>query len=162
GSCYYVLAGIGCLISAWLYLRGKPRAMCVYLAVFVATCVWALSEVGAHLWLLMPRVGGPLVFAVLVVLHHLWTRRARGTAIAATAVALVLAVVAVVAMRQLPALPAAGTGAAPQLAAGIEDDWAAYGRNPGGSRYSPAAQITPANVANLQPAWTFHTGDLPG
>src|ERR1700709_1072948 len=74
GSPYYVLAGIGCLISAWLYLRGKPRAMCVYLVVFVATCIWALAEVGADFWALVPRIGGPLVFAVLVILHRLWTR----------------------------------------------------------------------------------------
>src|SRR4051812_11998363 len=106
GSWYYVLAGIGCLVSAMLYVRGSPRGMYVYLAVFIATCILALAEVGWDVWLLMPRVGGPLVFAVLVALHHLWPRRGRTTAIAVTVVALCLAVVAVVAMRQLPALPA--------------------------------------------------------
>jgi quinoprotein glucose dehydrogenase/quinate dehydrogenase (quinone) len=162
GSPYYVLAGVGCLVSAWLYFRGSSRAICAYLIVFVATCIWGLAEVGANVWLLMPRVGGPLVIAVLVVLHRLWTRSGRGPAIGATVVALALGTVAIVAMRQLPALPLATAQAAPQLAAGTEDDWSAYGRNPSGSRYSPAAQITPANVAGLQPAWTYHTGDLPG
>ena len=39
-------------------------------------------------------------------------------------------------------------------------DWPAYGRDAGGTRYSPAAQITPANVAELEAAWTFRTGDI--
>jgi quinoprotein glucose dehydrogenase len=35
-------------------------------------------------------------------------------------------------------------------------DWTAYGHDAGGTRYSPLTQITPANVARLQPVWTFH------
>jgi len=37
-------------------------------------------------------------------------------------------------------------------------DWPVYGRDPGGARFSPLTQITPANVARLQVAWTYHTG----
>jgi quinoprotein glucose dehydrogenase len=37
-------------------------------------------------------------------------------------------------------------------------DWPAYGRDPGGARFSPLKQITRANVAQLQVAWTYHTG----
>ena len=40
-------------------------------------------------------------------------------------------------------------------------DWPAYGRDAGGSRYSPLAQITRENVSHLQVAWTYHTGDTP-
>jgi quinoprotein glucose dehydrogenase len=36
--------------------------------------------------------------------------------------------------------------------------WANYGGDPGGSRFSAATQISPANVAQLKVAWTFHTG----
>jgi quinoprotein glucose dehydrogenase len=35
-------------------------------------------------------------------------------------------------------------------------DWPAYGHDAGGTRYSPLTQITPANVAQLKPVWTFH------
>jgi quinoprotein glucose dehydrogenase len=38
-------------------------------------------------------------------------------------------------------------------------DWLAYGRDPGGSRYSPLAQITRANVTQLKVAWTYRTGE---
>lgn len=36
------------------------------------------------------------------------------------------------------------------------DDWPSYGHDRGGHRHSPLAQITPANVAGLAPAWTYH------
>ena len=35
-------------------------------------------------------------------------------------------------------------------------DWPTYGHDPGGMRYSPLAQITPQNVVQLQPMWTYH------
>lgn len=38
-------------------------------------------------------------------------------------------------------------------------EWPAYGRDPGGSRYSPLAQIDPTNVKYLEPAWVYRTGD---
>jgi len=37
-------------------------------------------------------------------------------------------------------------------------DWPAYGRDPGGARFSPLTQITRDNVARLQVAWTYHAG----
>ncbi|MDQ6802136.1 MAG: pyrroloquinoline quinone-dependent dehydrogenase [Acidobacteriota bacterium] len=39
-------------------------------------------------------------------------------------------------------------------------EWRAYGNDPGGSHYSKLADINRANVANLQAAWTYHTGAL--
>ena len=41
-------------------------------------------------------------------------------------------------------------------AAAAETEWPTYGHDPGGMRYSPLKQITPQNVAKLQPAWTYH------
>jgi len=38
------------------------------------------------------------------------------------------------------------------------DDWPAYS-NAGGTRYSPLTDIDRTNVAQLQVAWTYHTGD---
>ncbi|MGH9475122.1 MAG: pyrroloquinoline quinone-dependent dehydrogenase [Terriglobales bacterium] len=40
--------------------------------------------------------------------------------------------------------------------------WPAYGGTVAGTRYSAAKQITTANVAQLQVAWTFHTHELAG
>ena len=41
-----------------------------------------------------------------------------------------------------------------------EVEWPNYGNDPGGMRYSTLAQINRENVAKLQVAWTFHTGDI--
>ena len=35
-------------------------------------------------------------------------------------------------------------------------DWPTYGHDPGGQRYSPLADVTPENVAQLEVAWTYH------
>src|SRR4051812_37486532 len=38
--------------------------------------------------------------------------------------------------------------------------WQHWGGDPGGTRFSPLAAITPANVDRLVKAWQFRTGDL--
>jgi quinoprotein glucose dehydrogenase len=38
--------------------------------------------------------------------------------------------------------------------------WANYGNDPGGMRYSPLKQINTENVKNLKPAWTYQSGEL--
>ncbi len=43
-------------------------------------------------------------------------------------------------------------------AAAQTSDWQHYGNTVGGTRYSPLDQITPANVAKLQVAWTYRIG----
>jgi quinoprotein glucose dehydrogenase len=39
-------------------------------------------------------------------------------------------------------------------------EWTHYGGDAGGARWSPLRQITPDNVAHLELAWEFHTGDV--
>src|SRR5262245_30177353 len=39
-----------------------------------------------------------------------------------------------------------------------QNDWPDYGRDAGGSRYSPLAQINRGNVGQLKVAWTYRTG----
>jgi quinoprotein glucose dehydrogenase len=44
----------------------------------------------------------------------------------------------------------------PQAGAPSPNEWPTYGHDPGGMRFSPLAEITPANVARLDVAWTYH------
>ena len=44
--------------------------------------------------------------------------------------------------------------------AGAGGDWSAYGNDPGGMRFSTLTQINTKNVARLQVAWVYHTGDM--
>jgi quinoprotein glucose dehydrogenase len=58
---------------------------------------------------------------------------------------------------------ASNTPAGGPVNAGVsvpDDQWLAYGRTSFGQRYSPLDQIKPENVARLQVAWTYHTGDI--
>jgi quinoprotein glucose dehydrogenase len=67
----------------------------------------------------------------------------------------ILAAVALVAIGSWEAVtnsPVAAGGAKQ------EGDWPAYGRDPGGSRYSPLSQINRGNVGKLKSAWTYRTG----
>jgi quinoprotein glucose dehydrogenase len=51
--------------------------------------------------------------------------------------------------------------AAQTSGAGLRDSgWPSYGHDAGGTRYSPASQITRDNVAQLKMAWTYRTGAL--
>jgi quinoprotein glucose dehydrogenase len=55
------------------------------------------------------------------------------------------------------------TGCSPPVArapAAADVGWAYYGGDAGGQRFSPAAQITPANVRGLKVAWSWSNGDL--
>ena len=47
-----------------------------------------------------------------------------------------------------------------QTQAQVNNDWPCYGKDPGGSRYSPLTQINEQNVQQLKIAWTFRTGEL--
>ena len=42
----------------------------------------------------------------------------------------------------------------------LADDWIANGHDAGGTKHSLLTQINPQNVARLQVAWTYRTGDL--
>jgi glucose dehydrogenase len=39
-------------------------------------------------------------------------------------------------------------------------EWRAYGGDAGGQRFSPLKEITRENVARLERAWTYHTGEI--
>src|SRR5271156_6509442 len=45
-------------------------------------------------------------------------------------------------------------------AGATKDDWAYYGHDAGGTRYSLLTQINRENVAKLKVAWIFHTSDI--
>ncbi len=48
------------------------------------------------------------------------------------------------------------------FAQAADGEWGTYGRDAGGTRYSPLRQIHRGNVATLERAWEFHTGEQPG
>ncbi|NRA08943.1 MAG: pyrroloquinoline quinone-dependent dehydrogenase, partial [Myxococcales bacterium] len=55
---------------------------------------------------------------------------------------------------------ACGGERAPRDDSGPLGAWPHYGGDRGGMRFSPATQITPQNVGDLELAWTYHSGDF--
>lgn len=164
GSPYYLTAGIGLLLSGLLIAVRRPLGVWLYVAVFVATVLWALWEVGLQGWPLVPRIVAPLVLLILVLLVFPTIGGGRRATVGLWAALAVLVVGGGVAVyfanwgaepRPLPA--ATGVIAEPEAGG----DWPAYGGTYGARRYSTLSQITPANVGQLKVAWTFHTRDLP-
>lgn len=171
GSWYYLLAGLGVGASALLLLTHRGQALLVFAAVLAGSTVWAWWEVRLDWWQLVPRLA--LWFVVGLVLWLPWVRNSLSDSgrlpANALAVALVLAGGTALAAQftephRFPGMidrvaPASTPGAPPAQPAG---DWQAYGRSNAGDRYSPLDQITPENVDQLELAWSYRTGDLPG
>ena len=167
GSAYYLLAGLGCLVAGVQLVRKRRSGNWIYLALFAATVIWALSEVGLQFWLLLPRLAAPLFLALLCTGLLAWGRdqaegARRGRTSLATLVCLIGAGVLIAAYStsgpKLSNKPLALLSASAQVPDG-PDDWTAIGRTSMGNRHSPADQITPYNVSALKPLWSYRTGD---
>lgn len=182
GSWYYLLAGLAWLIAGVLVWRARRSGFWIAIGLLAATLAWALGEVGLDFWQLVPRLGLP--FALVLYMLLPWVRGAftgaaeRGrwqrTAWAASWLVVLGTLVALgLGWRAsqapgLPAAPAAAAASPPPAAGAMPDatpsggtDWTAYGASESGTRYSPATQITPANVHRLELAWQYRSGDLP-
>ena len=172
GSLYYLIAGIGFLITGLLLLACRRSALSVYALVLFLSTLWSLWEVGLDWWQLVPRLALWFVLGIVMLLP--WFRKpltlgqpyALGNA--GLSVAVVLAGLTALASQftnpntitgQLDRESAGTASTAPAMDDG---DWASYGRTEFGDRYSPLKQITPDNVSKLKPVWTFRTGDIPG
>jgi quinoprotein glucose dehydrogenase len=179
GSLYYVVAGLGILITDALLLRGRGEALWVYAAVLIGTMVWAVSEIGFDWWPLAAR--GDVIFPLGLWLLTPWiTRRLRGgptLSYRALTLPLWIGVVAAAAVLVIGltsnyneirgTIVTVDSGRASEGGQRGDDgqpdaDWRSYGRTQFGQRYSPLTQITPANAKDLKVVWTFRTGDLPG
>ena len=170
GSAYYLITGVAMLISGVQLIRGRLAGAWLYVAIFLATMVWALWEVGTSPWALVPRVVAPLVLlvAVLLVMPTLTRRPGRWTW-AGIGVVGTIAIATIfgwsIAGNYIPPvngqLPGARYAMTDPSLGQVGNDWPAYGGTYSARRYSPLVQITPANVGELKRAWTIHTGDMP-
>ncbi|MDB5891356.1 MAG: glucose dehydrogenase [Polaromonas sp.] len=199
GSWYYLIAGVGFVLSGVLLMALNPWALWSFALLVAGTLAWALWESGLDWWPLAAR--GDVLFVLGICLLTPWINRplfrpqlaegrvssgrpglfARGGAWALGLSLAAFVAAGVMAIRNDPhsLLPADSVEAATTAAAGpaataaaeggaagqptvAPGEWRAYGRTGYGQRYSPLDQITPANVAGLQLAWKYQTGDVRG
>jgi quinoprotein glucose dehydrogenase len=173
GAAYYLLAGLallGCSMARW---RRSARAASIYAWLVLATLGWSVAEAGVDAWALFPRLAFWLVLGAGMLFA--WSRRLRRRAALLALGALGVGLAAHVVGPPRPADPiyragtitrvvdhAPVTAAAPDATApdATDRDWPHYGNDLGGSRYSPLTGISASNVVELEPAWSYRTGDL--
>jgi len=180
GSFYYALAGLAFLFASFLAFSRKPVLLPFYGAFTLASLVWAVWEAGFDWWQLAPRGGLIIVvglWLITPVFRKTLVRTSQdedGAGKNVTPVrsfvlegSIVIAViVAVYSMMNNPnaiegTLPTSTVVENPQYGGSVPDgDWHHYGRTTYGQRYSPLDQINTDNVASLEQAWVYQTGDL--
>ncbi|RBO97515.1 glucose/quinate/shikimate family membrane-bound PQQ-dependent dehydrogenase [Pseudochrobactrum asaccharolyticum] len=182
GSLYYIIIAAGFLLTAFLLFTRRAAALWVYALIILGTLGWAIYEVGFDwwplgsrggiivllgLWLLLPPIRKALSPASREIAPTVEEARAGNASplplLAAIAAALIVAGVAI---SKDPhnldgSLPTEEVAAAPDTGNAVPDgEWHQYGRTQYGQRYSPLTQITPENVAKLELAWQYRTGDV--
>ncbi|MDT3720678.1 membrane-bound PQQ-dependent dehydrogenase, glucose/quinate/shikimate family [Pseudomonas oryzihabitans] len=172
GSPYYALAGVGVSLTGILLWIGRRLALWFYALVLLGSTLWALAEVGLDFWQLLPRLD--VWFGLGLLLLLTFARRQRWSVSGALPLAGALAVALVVGLASLPKTPGDIDGALERGLAEVqpqqrqalpptpEGDWTNYGGTAFAQHYTALDQITPDNVGQLQVAWRYHTGDLPG
>lgn len=162
GSTYYLIGGVALMVAGAFVWARKALGGHVYAAFLVATAVWAFTETGFAPWPLSARLLAPALLGVLFLLPSPRRVLGAGARIAGStglvAVALVTGAFVVRDSHDIRNHAAAGSLVTSGIAGAAGDEWTSWGGDKGGSRFSTLAQITPANVSDLRPAWTFHTG----
>lgn len=169
GSWYYLLAGVALSFSGVQLARRRLSGAWSFLAVFLATLLWSGWEARLDYWQWVPRIGLLLVLALILALllpqldRPFPRQQSRALAFALTVV--------LVCGFALAFVPQGGVSTDATRVPGslqpmdskrtdIVSDWRHYGRAPDGTRFSPADQVTPANVDQLQLVWSFRTGEM--
>ena len=67
GSPYYLPSGLVLIACGVLLILRRMEGAFIYLALFLATLLWAYWEVGTNGWALVPRVVGPAVLLILTI-----------------------------------------------------------------------------------------------
>lgn len=174
GSAYYLPTGIILATAGALILVRRNAGVSLYLALYAFTLVWALWEVGLDFWKLAPRIVAPTVLAILALLCasirnsgpaglaagkslRSWSLMGAGT------LALGLGAFGAATLRPHNAIYNMGPAGTVRPSAALSGgDWTSYGRTLEGKRFAPFTQIDAHNVAQLEVAWTAHSGDIPG
>ncbi|MCK9799058.1 glucose/quinate/shikimate family membrane-bound PQQ-dependent dehydrogenase [Pseudomonas sp. MAFF 302030] len=168
GSWYFLLAGLGLIVSAVLLFKQRLKGAWLFAAVMVLTLIWALADVGLKFWPLVSRLFALGVLSLLVALVYPTLRKANGLAGGRGGYALggvlAIAIVGGFAGMFVPHYSVSPSGDGPGLTqvdpAKAQKNWAHYGNDEGGSRFAALDQINRGNVSQLVPAWTYNTGDV--
>ncbi|WP_106477825.1 hypothetical protein [Phytohalomonas tamaricis] len=74
GSAYYLLAGIGYILTGALMSAGLRMALGINAIIYIATLIWSFYEVGLHGWKLLPRLYMPTIITLYLMMPWVWTK----------------------------------------------------------------------------------------
>ncbi|MCA0964942.1 membrane-bound PQQ-dependent dehydrogenase, glucose/quinate/shikimate family [Salipiger bermudensis] len=170
GSLYFAPAGLALVVSGILVARRRPAGAYLLLLTFALTILWSLLDVGLTLWPLISRLAAPAVLALVTLLllpafdFAQRPKSFRLPQLGAVIIALALVLTVIEAYQtQWIVRPSgdrdivAGAG----VSSPADENWAVWGGNAEGSRFSALDQLTPENVDGLEVAWTYRTGEVP-
>lgn len=172
GSWYYLIAGAAVIVSGGLLFKRKAAGALLFLLVVIATGVWALAEVGANFWGLVPRLAPMLVLGLIAALAlRTLSPGARRWGLRALVLQALLLVAGGVAVfmphNTIQNTARKGTEIVNDVplvtdARSAANSWKHYGRDADSTRFAPFDQINAQNVDQLQVAWTYRTGAQTG
>lgn len=154
GSSYYVLFAAALMVCAYLELMRNPLSLQVYAVALSYSIVWAIWEAKGTIWGLQARLAVPVAIGIWI--FWPWIRRANRTFVVGFPT---LAIGAFVLwMHQSDSIQSVTYDATDNALNAKHAEWVHYGNDVGGSRHTPVGQITPANIGQLEVAWSYSTG----
>jgi quinoprotein glucose dehydrogenase len=183
GSWYYALMGVAVIAAGVLLAMRRGLGIVLFGLASLATLVWALWEVGLNGWGLLPRLAwlsglGLILLAFWPVVSRTFSGLNKGVyagvagLLPVCMIALMLSLLinpsnvetaaAELAQQRPPQAFSRGTVMSPDGNVAANHDatsWTSYGGSNLSNKFTPARQITPDNVAQLEEAWHFRTGD---
>ncbi|MBA1290306.1 glucose/quinate/shikimate family membrane-bound PQQ-dependent dehydrogenase [Pseudomonas japonica] len=168
GSWYFLLAGIGMIVSAILLFKRRLWGAWLFAVVMVLSIVWAVVDAGLNFWPLVSRLFALGVLSLVVALVYPSLRKSNGLVggrlgyglSAVLAIALAAGFWGMFLPHSLVSPSGDGPGLTKVDPAKAQKNWDNYGNDAGGSRFAALDQINRDNVSKLAPAWTYHTGDV--
>lgn len=167
GSWYYLITGIVLTASTVLFAKNRSLGLWLYAAILIGTIIWGLWESSTDFWALAPRFDVWFLLGLWLLLPMVTRQVADAKAPKTVMGAAMVAMLAILAYswshdpQEINGVISRAQPAQTQEQVDVNnDDWKAYGRTQGGTRYSPLSQINDTNVDKLEVAWTYHSGDF--
>ncbi|WP_033728143.1 membrane-bound PQQ-dependent dehydrogenase, glucose/quinate/shikimate family [Pseudomonas parafulva] len=174
GSGFYLVAGLLLTAVATGLWRQRSYAFGIAVGLLVLSMAWAWGEVGLDYWQWVPRVSLFLVVTCIAATLYPGLKNGKGIygSRGVRRLALPALLTAIVGGTLASFYPHSGAAPLPRLQGAFAlahsdtgergtPDWPQYGQDVRGSRYSALSEIDTSNVADLEVAWQYRTGDVP-
>ncbi|UJJ32526.1 membrane-bound PQQ-dependent dehydrogenase, glucose/quinate/shikimate family [Halopseudomonas maritima] len=167
GSWYYAVAGAGMVVAAATLWQGRLTGVNTYLLVLFFTVAWSIYDAGFAFWPSVPRLVTVVALGAVILLSvPLLPARHRPSSsrlYIAGGLALTMVfcgfLIAMFFPHPIISRESVSLDGAPSAATkAVGNNWMAWGKSGGGTRYAELEQITPENVKDLEVAWTARTG----